>query len=45
MFSGKTSELLRLVRKLNQTNKKCIIINYAKDEGYDKKNVVATHDQ
>ncbi|EDV20610.1 uncharacterized protein TRIADDRAFT_31584, partial [Trichoplax adhaerens] len=43
MFSGKTTELMRRVRRLQIGNQSCVIIKYANDNRYDKDGV-ATHD-
>ena len=43
MYSGKTTELLRLYKRYNIAKKKCVLIKYSNDERYDK-NKVSTHD-
>ena len=43
MYSGKTSELLRRIKKYKISKKKYFIIKYSKDNRYDKKKV-CTHD-
>ena len=45
MFSGKSSELQRIVRRFRVANKKCQVINYSKDNRYSKDEVAATHDK
>lgn len=45
MFSGKSSELQRVVRRFEISKKKCLIINYALDSRYSEEDVVATHDK
>lgn len=45
MFSGKSSELLRKVRRYEHATKKCILINYFKDNRYGQDSFVATHDK
>ena len=34
MFSGKTSEMIRRVKRHQHAQKKCLIVNYAKDNRY-----------
>ncbi|KAL9642486.1 hypothetical protein ABK040_011053 [Willaertia magna] len=43
MFAGKTSELLRRLRRYQIAQKECILIKYIKDDRYSKDNV-STHD-
>src|SRR6056300_461513 len=43
MFSGKTSELFRRIRRATIAKKKCIIINYAHDNRYSEEQA-STHD-
>lgn len=45
MFSGKSTELLRKVRRYTIAQKKCLVINYAKDNRYSNEEVVSTHDK
>lgn len=45
MFSGKSSELLRRVRRFEHANKKCIVVNYDKDKRYSEDSCIATHDK
>jgi thymidine kinase len=42
MFSGKTTELIRLIRRSKIANKKCLIVKYAKDTRYSSE--IMTHD-
>ncbi len=44
MFSGKTTELLRRVRRFEFARQKCLIIKYARDTRYSVESV-STHDQ
>ncbi|XP_003741634.1 thymidine kinase, cytosolic [Galendromus occidentalis] len=44
MFSGKTTELIRRMRRYDVSNHRCYLIKYAKDDRYDAENV-STHDQ
>ncbi|GMR45169.1 hypothetical protein PMAYCL1PPCAC_15364 [Pristionchus mayeri] len=44
MFSGKTTELLRLHERHVRAQKKCLLVKYAGDTRYDK-DCVATHDR
>ena len=44
MFSGKTTELMRRIKRYQIANYKCLLIKYAKDLRYDKENL-CTHDQ
>lgn len=43
MFSGKSTELLRRIRRYKAANKKCIVFKYYLDDRYDKDNM-STHD-
>lgn len=45
MFSGKSSELLRKIRRYQHAKKKCLIVNYLHDNRYSKEDVMATHDK
>nr|CAH0111083.1 unnamed protein product [Daphnia galeata] len=47
MFSGKTTELIRRLKRYEVANHKCLIVKYAKDLRYESKcgQGVATHDQ
>ncbi|XP_062311904.1 thymidine kinase, cytosolic [Osmerus eperlanus] len=44
MFSGKSTELMRRVRRFQVAQYNCLVIKYAKDTRYSEKGV-ATHDQ
>ncbi|GIX68867.1 thymidine kinase, cytosolic [Caerostris extrusa] len=44
MFSGKTTELIRRLRRYQIAKHKCLIVKYAKDVRYDADNI-ATHDR
>ncbi|KAL5017868.1 hypothetical protein ScPMuIL_003590 [Solemya velum] len=44
MFSGKTTELMRRMKRYQIANYNCIIIKYSKDDRYDKAGI-ATHDR
>jgi len=45
MFSGKSTELVRMVKRYSIAQKKCLIINYYKDERYSNDSVISTHDR
>jgi len=45
MFSGKSTELLRKVKRYTIAQKKCLVISYAKDNRYSNDDVVSTHDR
>jgi thymidine kinase len=45
MFSGKTTELLRRVRRYTFARKSCAVIKYAKDKRYADEDLMATHDR
>ena len=45
MFSGKSSELQRLVKRYEISSKACLVINYALDCRYSDEDVVSTHDR
>jgi thymidine kinase len=45
MFSGKSTELLRNVRRFGYSKKKCLVINYAFDNRYSQEEVMSTHDK
>jgi thymidine kinase len=36
MFSGKSSELLRKIRRFGHAKKKCLVINYMHDNRYSE---------
>nr|ACO11457.1 Thymidine kinase [Caligus rogercresseyi] len=44
MFSGKSTELIRRLRRLLCAKFKCLIVKYSKDDRYDE-NGIATHDR
>lgn len=44
MFSGKTTELMRRMKRYQIANYKCLVIKYSKDDRYDKEGI-ATHDR
>ena len=43
MFSGKTSELIKIYRKLMVINKKVLSINYAQDNRYSSEEAIVSH--
>ena len=45
MFSGKSSELMRKVKRYTIAQKKCLVVNYSKDNRYSTESVIATHDK
>ena len=45
MFSGKSSEMLRKIRRYEHARKKCFIINYLNDNRYSQEDVASTHDK
>lgn len=45
MFSGKSTELLRKVKRYQIAKKNCLVINYANDNRYSDEGFVATHDK
>jgi thymidine kinase len=44
MFSGKSSELLRKIRRYQHARKSCLVVNYKHDNRYSDKEEVVTHD-
>jgi len=44
MFSGKSTELMRRIRRYQIANQDCLVIKYAKDTRYSNENL-STHDQ
>lgn len=44
MFSGKTSELIRRMKRYQIARYKCLIVRYAKDSRYSTSGI-ATHDK
>ena len=45
MFSGKTTELLRIYNRFIIANKKCVLIKFKNDTRYDNKEKVVTHNK
>ncbi|KAM3145845.1 hypothetical protein pb186bvf_002140 [Paramecium bursaria] len=45
MFSGKTSELMRLVKRFTIAERKVLVLNYANDCRYSDESVISTHDK
>ena len=45
MFSGKTTELIRRLKRFQLANQKCLIIKYHRDNGYPQPYGITTHDQ
>lgn len=45
MFSGKTTELIRIAKKYQSINKKILAINYSKDTRYDMEANIFSHDK
>ena len=45
MFSGKSSELLRKIRRFEHANKRCLVVNYSHDNRYSQGEEMATHDK
>eukprot|EP00055_Hartaetosiga_balthica_P005182 m.14806 g.14806 ORF g.14806 m.14806 type:complete len:197 (-) comp4374_c0_seq1:918-1508(-) len=43
MFSGKSTELLRRLRRLELADYSCLLVNYSKDTRYGVMNAVVTH--
>jgi thymidine kinase len=44
MFSGKTTELMRRLKRYQIANQECLVIKYAKDSRYDAEAELTTHD-
>ncbi len=44
MFSGKTTELLRRIRRFTIANRTCLVVKYKKDTRYSEDNM-STHDK
>jgi thymidine kinase len=44
MFSGKTTELIRRVKRYEVANKSCIMVKYSKDDRYSSESI-STHDR
>ncbi|CAD8045065.1 unnamed protein product [Paramecium primaurelia] len=45
MFSGKTSELMRLVKRFTISERKCVVLNYANDNRYSEEQCISSHDK
>ena len=45
MFSGKSSKLLRKIRRYEHAKKKCLVVNYRHDNRYTENDEMATHDR
>ena len=45
MFSGKSTELLRTVKRFGYAKKKCLVVNYSFDNRYSQEEVMSTHDK
>lgn len=45
MFSGKSSELMRLVKRFTIADRNCLVLNYAADNRYSSEGKVSTHDK
>ncbi len=45
MFSGKSSEMLRKVRRYRHAKKQCLVINYINDNRYFEDACMSTHDK
>jgi len=45
MFSGKTSELIRLIDRKRIAGKKCLIIKHTKDNRFDNASNIVTHSE
>eukprot|EP00828_Plagiopyla_frontata_P003738 TRINITY_DN11212_c0_g1_i2.p1 TRINITY_DN11212_c0_g1~~TRINITY_DN11212_c0_g1_i2.p1 ORF type:complete len:227 (+),score=39.48 TRINITY_DN11212_c0_g1_i2:209-889(+) len=44
MFAGKSSELLRQVKRYRHAKKKCLLVNYIEDTRYTDDDCITTHD-
>jgi thymidine kinase len=44
MFSGKTSELMRLVKRFSIAERECLVLNFSADNRYSTEAVISTHD-
>lgn len=44
MFCGKSTELIRRIRRYTVAQENCVVMKYAKDTRYDAENV-STHDR
>jgi thymidine kinase len=45
MFSGKTTELIRITRQYQSINKKIMVINYSRDTRYDSEGNISSHNR
>lgn len=45
MFSGKSTELQRKVKRFNFAHKRCIVLNWANDNRYSNEEFASTHDR
>ncbi|KAK2714870.1 hypothetical protein QYM36_009162 [Artemia franciscana] len=45
MFSGKTTELIRRMKRYQVANHKCLIVKYARDTRYEATENLSTHDR
>jgi thymidine kinase len=45
MFSGKSSELIRRVKRHQIAKKNCLVLNYVKDDRYSTGDFCSTHDK
>jgi thymidine kinase len=45
MFSGKSTEMLRRVRRYQAAKRRCLVIKYARDTRYGKEDTLITHDR
>ena len=44
-FSGKSTELQRMVRRYKLAAKKCLVVNFIADSRYNNDECVTTHDK
>ena len=44
MFSGKSTELQKKIRRFRIANKRCLVINFSQDNRYSSEDVAVTHD-
>lgn len=45
MYSGKTSELIRRVRRYTHAKRRCLVIKYAHDQRYTSDDAISSHDR
>lgn len=45
MFSGKTTELMRRIKRYEIAKKKCLVIKYGADSRYTDEDKAVTHDR